>query len=205
MKKNLVVACALVALAVSAPVAAQMQGAGGGYFGIGGLTAHTDNARDFAFVYLPPGSSADTRADGLKVYGGYLFWGPFGVELGYYDLGRYEVRTGATQSDEFEVSAFTVSGVFTTPLGPHFYFSGKLGLAFTSADYRCFSTCGGNFVDTGESNVAGVLGAGLGWRITRNLSLRADYESIGPVRHAVGLITADYHYQALSVSLQADF
>ena len=200
MRKILLLFAACAA-GLAAPVHAQMQ-MQGGYFGVGALTATTDNAREFALTF--GGTGADKRADGLKIYGGYL-WRQIGVEAAYYDLGTYDVRMGTAKSDDFSVSAFTVSGVLAVPLGPSFYLNGRLGIAFTSADYRCFQLCGGNFVDTSESGVAGLIGGGIGWRITPSLSLRADYESIGRVSHAVGLLEAEFDYQVLAVSLQAHF
>jgi hypothetical protein len=199
MQRGTLLALAVCAAGMAGPAHAQMQGA---YFGAGGLAAQTDNARDFALAF--GGTGADRRASGAKVYGGY-WWPRFGVEAAYYDLGTYEVRTGAVKSDDFRVAALVVSGVLVLPLGAHFYASGRLGLAMTAADYRCFAGCGGNFVDTSDAGIAGHIGAGIDWRMTRNLSLRADAESIGPVSHSVGLIRADYHYRALSISLQADF
>ncbi|MDH3319810.1 MAG: hypothetical protein OEO84_08995 [Betaproteobacteria bacterium] len=145
----------------------------------------TDNAREFALAF--GGSGADTRAEGEKVYGGYL-WRQFGVEAGNHDLGTYAARTGSAKFDDFLVPAFTVSGVLAVPMGANFCFNGRLSIAFTQADYRCYLGC-----------------ADIGWRITHSLSLRADYESIRPVSHGVGLIRAESRYQALSVSLQADF
>ena len=199
MRKLLLLLLAACGAGLAAPVQAQMQG---GFFGVGGLAAQTDNAREFAREF--GGTSADKSADGMKIYGGYQ-GRQFGVEAAYYDLGTYDVRVGTAKSDDFSVTAFTVSGMLVLPLGPSFYLNGRLGIAFTSASYRCYFTCGGDFVDTSESGVTGLIGGGTGWRITRNLSLRADFESIGPVSHAVGLIEADYDYQVLSVGLQADF
>jgi hypothetical protein len=198
MRKLLLLLLAACGASLAAPVEAQMQG----FFGVGGLAAQTDNAREFAREF--GGTSADRSADGMKIYGGYQ-GRQFGVEAAYYDLGTYDVRAGTAKRDDFSVTAFTVSGMLALPLGPSFYLNGRLGIAFTSANYRCYFACGGDFVDTSESGVTGLIGGGIGWRITRNLSLRADFESIGPVSHAVGLIEAEYDYQLLSVGLQADF
>jgi len=192
----------LVLAACAAGIAAPAHAQPGGYFGVGGLAAQTDNARDFALAFGR--GDADGNANGARVYGGYR-WRQLGIEAAYYDLGTYAVRTGAAKSDDFTAAALVVSGVFAVPLGARFYADGRLGLAVTAVDYRCFSACGGNFVDTGDTGIAGHVGAGVGWRVTRNLSLRADAESIGPVSHSVGLIRTDYHYQAVSIGLQADF
>lgn len=191
---------------LAAPVQAQMQG---GYFGAGGLTAHTDNARDFALEF--GGTSADRSASGFKAFGGYLWQNRFGIEGGYYDLGRYEVMTSGVKSDDFSISAFAVSGVIAAPLGSAFLFTAKLGLAFTTAKYRCFQFCGFNailgvdFVDTKATDVSGLLGAGLGWRVSRNFTLRADFEYFDDVTHAVGLLEASFPYRVFSLSGQFDF
>jgi hypothetical protein len=50
-----------------------------------------------------------------------------------------------------------------------------------------------------------VFGAGVGWRVAPNFSLRADYEYFGGVMHAVGNMEADYGYGALSLSAQVRF
>jgi hypothetical protein len=195
MKKILLLPILAVSFAV--PAQAQTQGA---YLGAGALHASTDNARDFA---LATGSTAaDKSASGVKVYGGYL-WNQYGVEAGYYDLGTYDVMTGAVKSDDFKVSAFTVSGVLAIPLGSRVTFNGKLGIAFTSAKYRCYAFC--LFPDTNESDIAAIFGAGIGWRLAPHITLRADLESIGDVSHAAGLNTGQYPYSVLSISGQVNF
>jgi OOP family OmpA-OmpF porin len=192
---------------LAAPVQAQVQG---GYFGAGALSAFTDNARDFASASGATG--ADRSASGFKAFGGFLWQNRFGIEGGYYDLGRYEVTTGGVKSDDFSISAFAVSGVIAAPLGSSLLFTGKLGLAFTTAKFRCFRFCGFNenaldvdLVDTKVTDVSGLLGAGLGWRVSRNFSLRADFEYLGDVTHAVGLLEANFPYRVFSVSGQVNF
>jgi hypothetical protein len=199
VKKTALLLSALAAASVAGQAQAQTRG---GYFGIGALSASTDNARDFALAY--GGTAADKTASGMKIYGGYL-WNRFGIEGGYYDLGSYEVITGTQKSDDFKVSAFTVSGVFAMPLGNNFTFGGKLGLAFTSAKYRCYLLSCTGTPDTSESDIAAIFGAGIGWRPAPNFTLRADLESIGDVSHAAGLVTAQYPYTILSVSAQFNF
>lgn len=174
----------------------------GAYAGVGVMNVWTDNARDFAFTYA---TSGDGSANGFKIYGGYVWPSRFGIEVGYYDLGSYDVRTGTAKSDEFKTNAMAVSGVYAAPFAPNFDFNAKLGIAFTNVDYTCVSGCGGIFVNTSKSGVAGVFGAGVGWRVTPNFSLRADYEVVGGVMHSVGGLEADYDYSALSLSAQVRF
>jgi OmpA family protein len=199
MKKVLLLP--LLAACFAVPAQAQTQG---GYIGLGALSASTDNAREFALVF--GGTSADKTASGMRVYGGYL-WNQYGIEAGYYDLGTYEVKEGALKSDDFKVSAVTVSGVLAIPLGSSVTLNGKLGIAFTSVKYRCYPmvvSCA-TTPDTTESDIAAIFGAGIGWRPVRNFTLRADLESIGEVSHAAGLNTGLYPYTVLSISGQVNF
>ena len=199
MKKVLLLP--LLAACFAVPAQAQTQG---GYIGLGALSASTDNARDFALAF--GGTSADRTASGMRVYGGYL-WNQYGIEAGYYDLGTYEVMDGALKSDDFKVSAATVSGVLAIPLGSSVTLNGKLGIAFTSVKYRCYPmvvSCAAT-PDTNESDIAAIFGLGVGWRPLRNITLRADLESIGEVSHAAGLNTGLYPYTVLSISGQVNF
>jgi hypothetical protein len=206
MKELLLLSIAAAAVVTTTQAQAQSPG---GYFGAGALSSFTDNARDFAFESGATG--ADRSASGFKGYAGYLGHGRFGVEAGYYDLGTYEVTVGGAKSDDFGISAFAVSGVIATPLGGAFLFTGKLGIAFTTVQYRCFQFCGFNvnlgvdLVDTEVTGVSALLGAGLGWRVSRNLSLRADFEYFDNVTHGIGLLETKFPYSAFSLGGQFNF
>src|SRR6266571_2343091 len=188
MKKIRILVVVFSGVLLATPALAQQ---GGGYVGAGFLSASTNNASDFADVF---GGKGDKSATGLKVYGG------------YYDLGTYDVKSGATKTDEFKTSAFAVSAVGSWPFGTEFDFHGKLGLAFTSADYTCKVVCGGPvFVNTSKSGSSLLLGVGVGWKATRNFSLVADFELFSKVKHAAGIASNDADYTTFSVSGQYNF
>lgn len=177
---------------------------GGGYVGVAPLVAYTDNARDFGEASFVDGSG-ERSGTGAKVYGGYL-WHQFGIEVGYYDLGTYDVTSAGVKTDEFSVRALAFSGVFAAPLAARdVLLTAKLGLAFTESKYRCFSGCGFPFIDTNESGLAGVLGAGIAWRVAPSFSLRADVEYLGQVGHRAGNLEADYGYSVFSLGAQLNF
>lgn len=202
MRKIPTLLAALAAAFLMAPAQAQTSGA---YAGVGVMSVWTDNAKEFARTTYGFGGSGDDTATGFKVYGGYLWPSRFGVEVGYYDLGSYDVKDFGAKADEFAVNAFAVSGVFAMPIGRNFDFNAKLGIAFTNVDYTCVTLCGFPYVNTSKAGTAGVAGAGVGWRVAPNFSLRADYEYFSDVRHAVGNLDADYGYGALSLSAQVRF
>lgn len=202
MQKILPLLAALAVACLMTPAQAQTRG---GYAGAGVMSVWTNNAKDFASATYGFTGSGDDTTTGFKVYGGYLWPSRFGFEVGYYDLGSYDVKDFGAKTDEFAVNAFTVSGVFAMPFGGNFDFNAKAGIAFTNVDYTCVTVCGFPYVNTSKSGTAGVIGAGVGWRVAPNFSLRADYEFFGGVRHAVGSIEADYDYGAFSLSALVRF
>jgi len=201
MKKIRILVAVFFGVLLATPALAQV----GGYVGAGFLSASTDNANDFGKAIIPP-ETGDKSATGLKVYGGYMFRPYLGVEAGYYDLGTYDVKAGSLKTDEFKISALAVSAVGLWPFGTGFNVHGKLGLAFTSADYTCKVGCGGLvFVNTSKSDVSPLLGVGVGWKATRNISVVADLELFSSVKHAAGIASNDADYTVFSVSGQYNF
>lgn len=193
---------ALLFAFVAGMASAGQSSAQGAYAGIGIMSVTTDNAADFGYAFA---TSGERSATGVKLYGGYVWPSRFGVEVGYYDLGSYDVFTGNTKTDEFATTAFTVSGVYDMPFARQFVFSGKLGIAFTAADYTCLAACGGTVFSSSKSGVAGLFGVGLGWRPARNFTVRADFEVFADVLHRAGVNEAYYPYSTFSVSGQANF
>ena len=198
MRKILPLLAALAAACLMTPAQAQSPG---GYAGVGIMSVTTDNASEFAAVNA---TSGERTATGLKVYGGYM-WNRFGVEAGYYDLGSYDVFTGGAKTDEFATTATAVSAVFAMPFANQFAFNAKLGIAFTSADYTCISLCTSSIFSSSKSGIAGLFGAGVGWRPAQNFTLRADLEIFSDILHRAGVFEAYYPYSAFSVSGQFNF
>lgn len=180
---------------------AQAQEPGQSYFGIGYGAVWTDGAS-------PYGNTLDEdAAGGFKVYGGSMS-GHFGIEVGLYNLGKYDVNFGGAKIAETETAAVAVSGVMATPLGGGYSFHAKLGLAFTQAEVSCISLCGtGNPVlaDTKKRGTSGLLGIGLGARLGQNVLARIDYEHFGSVHHQISTTEYIDGYDMFSVSVQFNF
>jgi OmpA-like transmembrane domain len=202
MKRIAILAALLAGALIS--VQAHAQGRTGGYFGAGVMQTYTDNATEFAWYSIPAGGSGDSSATGFKVYGGYTWPAGFGIEVGYYDLGTYDVYTFGTKSDEFNATALAFSGTFGLPINPRVDVLFKFGLVFTDADYRCLSACGWPYVDTSYSDLSAIMGIGVGWRIAPSFSVRADWEYLG-VTHSVGGMIGEYGYSAVSIAGQFHF
>jgi len=200
MKKTVL----LFALLAGALLATQAS-AQGAYAGIGVLQASTNNAEDFAAVFIGPGGSADGSASSFKLYAGYQWASRFGVEAGYYDLGTYGVSTFGVKTDEFATTAFTISGTYAIPMGASVDLNLKFGIAFTNADYTCLTGCGYPLISSGRSSSAGLFGAGVGWRLAPHFGLRADFEYFTGVEHSVGGNIGIYDYATWSLSAEARF
>lgn len=199
--------CAGMAIAAQASAQASAKpgakaGVEGGYLGIGIMSLSTDNASDFGYAFR---TSGERSASGIKVYGGYLWPSRFGVEFGYYDLGSYDVFTGGAKTDEFSTTAGAVSGVFALPFARQFVFNSKIGVAFTSADYTCIALCSPSRFSSSKTGIAGLFGAGVGWRPAHNFTVRADLEIFASILHKAGVYEAYYPYSAFSVSGQVNF
>ncbi len=199
MKKTVAGLAILAGSLVSAQAAAQA------YVGIGVLTAQSDNAKEAGQAFWGPAGGGDSSSTAVKVFGGYQWPQRFGVEVGYYNLGSYDVTNGAVKTDEFTTTAFTVAGTYAVPLGQAFDLNLKAGLAFTDVEYTCMVGCGGLTFSTSKTGTAGLLGIGLAWNVQKNFALRADVDYFGGVMHSVGGAQAEYDYVLFGVSGQFRF
>jgi hypothetical protein len=198
--------CALLAGALLA-AQAQAQQPGQTYFGVGVGSVWTDGASPYTVNVRDEDTSA-----GLKLYGGKM-WGKFGMELGFYHLGEYDVIwTGnGLPFAESKAAAIAVSGVYATPVGAGYSFHAKLGLAFTQFETTCLdaAVCAASnpvLVNTKKRGMSGLIGVGMGAQFSQNVAARVDYEHFGSVHQAVSA-TREYKdaYDMLSVSLQFSF
>jgi OOP family OmpA-OmpF porin len=100
-----------------------------------------------------------------KLFGGYQITPNFGVEAGFADLGRISNGSGTIRSHgEF------VDAVGLLPLGGNFSLLGSVGVAHVNLD-----------TSHGDASGAGLkLGLGGEYALSRNVSLRGEYEHYQP-------------------------
>jgi len=183
---------------------AQAQEPGQGYFGLGYGAAFTKGASPYSDTL-----DEDT-AGGFKIYGGSMMNDRFGLEVGYYNLGKYEVNFGGSKIADSKTQAIAVSGVLATPLGGGYSLHGKVGLAFTQFEFQCvapFCGTGGPPVlaNTKKRGTSGLLGLGIGAALAQDVTMRIDYEHFGAVHQAVSTFVYKDGYDMLSVSVQFNF
>ncbi len=166
---------AAAVLVFGALVAASQASAQGLY--LGGSVGKSDVDESITSGLITSGS-VDGKDTGYKIFGGYQFNQNFGVEVGYVDLGKvtYSGFSGASPvtNGKVDVSGLSISAVGTLQLNPSFGLFGKIGIL----DWKLKAsdiTGGVPFSDKATgSDVA--FGFGVSYKITRNVSARAEWE-----------------------------
>lgn len=192
--------CALLAGALLAGQA-QAQAPGQTYFGVGYGAVWTDGASPYG------NTIDDDTAAGAKIYGGKM-WSHFGMEVGLYGLGKYDVNFGGAKIAESSAAAIAVSGVLAVPITTAYSFHAKLGLAFTQYEIECEGACvpaSPTLVNTKRRGTSGLLGVGFGAKMGQNVAVRVDWEHFGSLHQATGSFEYKDSYDMFSVSLQFAF
>lgn len=128
---------------------------------------------------------------GFKVFGGYNFLEWLGAEVAYIDGGSAEETFSDPDLGSAEIgvdiTAFTLAGVGTLPIGDMFELYGKLGMAFWDGDLSISASgaicdelaaqdlpCSGSGSDSGEDFYWGI---GAGVNFGENFNIRIEYEA----------------------------
>lgn len=168
MKRSLAAVAAALCVAASAPAFAQ-----GWYAGLTIGQGKADfNASDI-------GLSIGTIDDKDTTFGGrlgYDFNRNFGVEIGYYELGKYPFNgtvAGLPVSGEAKAKSYSASVVGTLPFSDQFSAYGKIGYARSrvegKADVLGFSGSSSDW----ESEA--VYGVGLKWMVDRQWGIFGEW------------------------------
>ena len=174
------------------------------YFGVTGGVTNSD-VTEKGFTYSST-TKNERSTSGIKLFAGYS-WGVFGIELGQYDLGKYNIEGIANSqpsADEYGVKAFTLSGAAAFPLDRNWDFTTKLGIASGTVTYQCVKNCAGISNQTTNS-IGAIFGLGLRWKISRNLAARLDWESIGGLTSKFGSYEEKVTTGLFSAGIEARF
>ncbi|MEW5879631.1 MAG: porin family protein [Pseudomonadota bacterium] len=109
---------------------------------------------------------------GFKLFAGQQFHRNFAWEVQYTNFGDRTERRFGTFVDA-EAWALGGSLVGLLPVSPDFSLFGKLGAHYTKVRYSAPG------ISSSDSNVDLGIGAGLSYRLTSQLTLRAEIEDIG--------------------------
>lgn len=177
--------CAIGALAVAMPVQAQVY-VGGGV----GVSKGSFKNSDFSLGDPEIRESNDDSDTAYKLVVGYKFNPYFAVEGGYTNLGQFDYKytgvgtlAGDTGKVKYKADAWHASAVGILPFAERFSLFGKLGVAATNAKNSFDVNAPAlGIVDSGserKSRTNLLLGVGLGYDVTKNINVRAEYEDYG--------------------------
>jgi len=146
---------------------------------------------DPAFAFDPGYScSIDDSDTSYNIFVGYKFIPNISGELGYIDLGKYNVAatgtvstTPSSLSGEFKAKGWTLSVVGTYPVQPNFLLLGRLGLFNWDFD---LSQSGTGFTagsrSLSSSGTDPLYGVGVQWNANQQVSVRGEwtrYSNVG--------------------------
>ena len=196
MKLGKSVLAVAVAIAAVTPAMAQESGfyVGGA---IGQMSTDLDteelssDIRASGFTHTP--ISKDDTDTAWKLIAGYRINRNFAAELSYLQLGEFSESTTISRppstatagiSGKWEAkNTFTLAGLGILPFGDRFSVFGKVGAYMTKIEQRASATVGSStFTDVESVNSKGFLfGFGAGFDVTRNVTIRAEWERLTDV------------------------
>jgi OOP family OmpA-OmpF porin len=148
-----------------------------------------------------PAFERDDRDTGYKLFGGYQFNPYFGLEGGYFSLGRFAFNSTlvppGTLAGQMKIMGLDVDAVGTWPMTPSFALLGRVGAQYAKVR-DTFSGTGSAAGIAGNPSKRALnfkLGLGLQYEITRSVLLRGEVEHFrvtGPVsgHNGVNMISA---------------
>jgi OOP family OmpA-OmpF porin len=186
MKTAFAIVLPAACMAISAPAIAQQSDVGwyvGGSYGMTNIDVDTGG----------PGFSVDGDDSGFKIYGGFQFTKHWGAEVGYVDFGKAGIRgsvIGIPFTGDLGITAFTLAGTGTLPLGTNFALLGKVGLAQWEADASVSGA--GSASDSGSDMFYGI---GARYSFNKNLSVQAEYEVLDMDVDSVTMMSIGLRYK----------
>ena len=169
MSKGLAVAFSAATL-FAMPFAASAQQADERGFYIGGSAGQVE-----AEGSCPAGFSCDLTDTGWKFFGGYRVNRHLAVEGSYIKLGEFRASTGAVNAT-VEGESWSIAAMGLMPVGSSFTLFAKAGVAQTEAEARAVGPGGAAFGSGDQTELH--YGFGAMYSITRNLSLRGEWERL---------------------------
>mgnify|MGYP001158814762 FL=1 len=153
------------------------------------------------------GLTLDQRDNAYRVFGGYQFNRNFGLELGFFNLGKYHFQATTSPAGvlngEMKVQGVNLDAVVALPLGDRFSLLGRVGAQYAKTR-NSFNGSGAVAISNpspSDRQLNYKVGAGLQYAFNPNLLMRLEAEQYR-VRDALG---GHARVQALMVSLVVPF
>ena len=133
-------------------------------------------------------ASANTRAEGWRVYGGYQLNKYFGLEGAYANLNDMTGNAGAIRT-EIDADAWTLDAVLSYPLTAKLAVAGKVGAAYMLSE-TATKNGAALTVRAGEDGFEPHYGLGVRYALLDNVDVRADWERFDAEDFDVDLLSA---------------
>jgi OOP family OmpA-OmpF porin len=153
------------------------------------------------------GLTLDQRDNAYRVFGGYQFNRNFGLELGFFNLGKYHFQSTTSPAGvlngEMKVQGVSLDAVAALPLGDRFSLLGRVGAQYAKTR-NSFNGSGAVAISNpspSDRQLNYKVGAGMQYAFNPNLLMRLEAEQYR-VRDALG---GHARVQALMVSLVVPF
>jgi OmpA-OmpF porin, OOP family len=147
----------------------------------GGLT----NANLDYSTYAPPAGGAwnsEDTAGAVKGFAGWRFHKYFGIEGGYYYLGKMTQdysSPGGTGTVTNTLNAWVLDAVGYLPIAPNFSAIGRLGAVNGRINTDLLGVTPANLLPVSTNNTNFTWGLGAQLDINNQWALRAEYENLG--------------------------
>lgn len=142
------------------------------------------------------GVSCNESGTAFRFGGGYQINPNLGVEATYGILGSAKASAGSN-SAEVKPKTLQLSATGTFPVGNEISVIGKLGIARTSADFTATG-----FASQSTTSTKLAYGFGAQYDLSKNMSVRAQYESLGEIADP---ITGTYKVSLFSAGVVMKF
>jgi OmpA-OmpF porin, OOP family len=131
---------------------------------------------------LASSSSLDHHGTSYNLFAGYEINPNFAVEGGYVNLGRFDFSSAVaapaadTVSGRYEAKGVDAAAVGILPFADKWSAFGKAGLLYAKTSLDAESTGAVAVSGANHWGTSPLLGAGIGYDLTRNVSLRAEWD-----------------------------
>lgn len=201
---------ATVLAAIAVPAHAQWYAGGTVGASKASIGSGTRDEQLFDLGFDNPRTSVDDKGTAFRVYGGYRFHRNFAAEVGYVDLGRFELRSAVSPAGTFDsrmqIRGADLSVLGLLPVGERWTLFGRAGV-LAARNRSSFSSSGsvrllGNVGEESERSTGALFGVGAMAAITPNLDVRLEYTEH---RKLGDDLTGDFSARVASVGLQYRF
>jgi OOP family OmpA-OmpF porin len=131
---------------------------------------------------LAASSSLDHHGTSYNLFAGYEFTPHFAVEGGYVHLGKFNFSSAvaapaaATVSGRYEANGVDAAAVGILPFADKWSVFGKAGLLYAKTSLEAGSSGAAAVSSAHHWSTGPLLGAGVGYDLTRNVALRAEWD-----------------------------